>query len=535
MKKYFYEKPDIILDDKKFNPYFEELLHMSENEFEQWVVEFRKFITQAWDEHNSPPKLGQTEDQIINNFNLIESFEISKLVAKDEETQEEDVIRNLYPKISSGVNQWFPTMAKTKINYGTSGLGRSIYDYVSSDELLESYTTMAKRVFRKDSFYGFSQVVRKNSKDYLFNTDSATDWISQFESKRSLYDNEYDYWIQEKDSSKINIETGNSYTGYHLDLKNDIMLILKSNDLLDIWCSVPRQCKSTIQQSNISDDSIYLIRLYKKKQRIFPSLFKSFKVCLCQSPVNFPPLVAKFLYQHYTNDLKEQDRILIWDPSCGWGGRLLGAMGVKSDRNIHYIGCDPNTDFNLPDGRLIYDDIAQFYNTKTYRGYGFFPHNNTYEIYQCGSEDMQHKPEFQKYKGKLDFVFTSPPYFNREQYSEDDEQSYKKFDNYDKWRDEFLYETLKTAVEWLRSGRYLAWNVADVKVGDNLFLPIETDSIRILKQLGMEHIKTWKMALAQMPGSNRTDDANNVTAKNSCKVGGVLLKYEPIFIWKKIK
>lgn len=391
--------------------------------------------------------------------------------------------------------------------------------------------TMTKRVYRKDSFYAFSQVIRKNNKNYLIKAETATDWIQEFESKRSIYDNQYDYWIQEKDTS-TSTETGNTYTGYNIKLKDDVMLVLKYDELLNLWNTIPEKCKTTIDKKNVDTSKQYLVRYFEKGQKIFPSLLRSFRVCLCQIPVNFPTLTAKFLYEHYTNDIKTQEKIVIWDPSSGWAGRLLGALGVKADRDIHYIGCDPNTDFTLPDGKLIYDDIAQFYNTKTYRGYGFFPHTNTYEVHQCGSEVIQYKPEFQKYKGKIDFIFTSPPYFNREAYSDDDEQSYKKFNTYDLWRDGFLYETLKTAVEWLRPGRYLAWNVADVKVGNN-FLPIETDSIKILKELGMEHIKTWKMALAQMPGANRTDSDNNVTAKNSCKVNGVLLKYEPIFIFQK--
>ena len=38
-------------------------------------------------------------------------------------------------------------------------------------------------------------------------------------------------------------------------------------------------------------------------------------------------------------------------------------------------------------------------------------------------------PNFQKYKGKLDISFTSPPYFNREQYSQDETQSFKVYLN----------------------------------------------------------------------------------------------------------
>ena len=61
-------------------------------------------------------------------------------------------------------------------------------------------------------------------------------------------------------------------------------------------------------------------------------------------------------------------------------------------------------------------DLATFFNTKTVRGNPaisrFFDDNagiNTFEIYQLGSEVMQYNDGFQKYRGKIDLVFTSPP------------------------------------------------------------------------------------------------------------------------------
>ena len=44
-----------------------------------------------------------------------------------------------------------------------------------------------------------------------------------------------------------------------------------------------------------------------------------------------------------------------------------------------------------------------------------------------GSECIQRLPEFERFRGKVDIVFTSPPYFAKEAYSDDVSQSYKKF------------------------------------------------------------------------------------------------------------
>ena len=229
----------------------------------------------------------------------------------------------------------------------------------------------------------------------------------------------------------------------------------------------------------------------------------------------------------------------IWDPSAGWGGRILGAMAVRDNRSIHYIGNDPNTDHTIEDGLTKYDDLATFFNENTMRGRSVISRfsdsagPNTFEIYQMGSEVMQHNPEFQKYKGKIDLVFTSPPYFAKEAYSEDEEQSYKKFGTYGLWRDGFLRPTLETAHTWLKDGGILLWNIADAKFGKDV-LPLEQDSNDILKSIGMKYIMTEKLCLAQMPGGNRIGEDGKPMTKNFCKIDGMWLKYEPVFVWRKI-
>jgi hypothetical protein len=244
-------------------------------------------------------------------------------------------------------------------------------------------------------------------------------------------------------------------------------------------------------------------------------------------------LTAKYLYERFTEHFKDQEQINIYDPSSGWGGRLLGAMSVDDSRNIHYIGTDPNKDHCTEGGRTKYHEFADFFNSKTYRAMGLFPKTHTYEIFQHGSEVIDTDERFQKYKGKLDLIFTSPPYFAKEKYSEDAEQSCIKFSQYDSWREGFLRKTLETCVEYLASDRYLLWNIADAVFSGEM-LPLEKDSIDILTSLGMEYKGVLKMSLAQMPGGNRVDTETGLPkSKNFCKVNGMWLKYEPVFVFYK--
>lgn len=238
-------------------------------------------------------------------------------------------------------------------------------------------------------------------------------------------------------------------------------------------------------------------------------------------------------------------------------------MAVKDCFHVHYIGSDPNTDHNTTDGRTKYHEVADFYNKLRagempgYTGLDFGDENktNTYEIFQFGSEIMNEHPGFKKHKGKIDIVFTSPPYFGKEVYSEDKEQSANKFSEYDSWRDGFLKPTLQTASEWLRPGGYLLWSISNVTFSTKSY-PLEADSCSILDGLGLKHVETLKMALASKPGGNRTKEEEVLkavhtregtkkkrqktlqgTTEHFCKVRAKgkekVLKYEPIFVYQK--
>jgi DNA modification methylase len=133
-------------------------------------------------------------------------------------------------------------------------------------------------------------------------------------------------------------------------------------------------------------------------------------------------------------------------------------------------------------------------------------------------------------------IFTSPPYFNREAYSQDENQSYKKYgSSYESWRDGFLRPTLKTCAEFLKPDRYLLWNIADIQIGGE-YLPLEEDSKRFLEEFGLEYKYKIKMAMESMPGQNRLDEETGLPmCKNFCKVNGDYLKYEPIYVFYKPK
>jgi hypothetical protein len=545
MRKWFYERNNELLQSP-VNKTFEEVLWMSDTDFRSWVAEMRAEVVRIWDEKGTPPRVGFSEQEIREQFSEMRYYPVHHAVdgfeCVDEETGEKDCIRNT-SVLGNAANQWFPTMMATKINYTSSTTdGLSIYDHFKDPELLDKMILYGRRHFKRDSFYHYSHPVRLFSegdnineylKKYFIKENSAVDWIRAYEANRDLNESRFDYWLAGKESDA-------EYTGYDEKIRAQTFLTLTSKELEDLGSLVPDKCKTNIDYKG---RELFQIRVFERGQRLFPLGLKAFRISVCQYAVNFPPLTAKYLYEKFSEDFKNQEKITIWDPSAGWGGRILGAMSVENDtRKVHYIGTDPNTDHNTDPGRTKYHELADFYNKSTTTVFSNSPH--TYEIYQCGSEVMREQPDFQKYKGKVDIVFTSPPYFAKEIYSDDPAQSAIKFSTFDSWVEGFLRPTLETAVEWLAPNRYLLWNIADAKFGTQM-LPLEKVSQDILESLGMKYVKTLKMVLAQMPGGNRVDpDTGKPSAKNFCRIKeakkgtkvqskSIFFKYEPIFVYKK--
>ena len=477
MKKYYYERSNLLESD--VNIHFEELLYMNDEETSKWIKSLRSFILSEWDDKGIPPTIGQNTDKILTNFGKLRDYPVEDFLVSDDDGNE-NVIRN-YNKQASSVNQFFPTMLKTRVGKA------SIYDWFT-DEFEDRFEKVIRRILKRDSMYNWSKCVLKDEKIP-----------------------ENFFIVQHK--------------------HNAVESIYKTLSVEEVE-KLDDKHKTNLPKELDGDTFKFLVRIFELGQRIFPAGIQAFRLGLGQPAVNFPPLTARYLYERYTDHINidelEDKQLNIYDPSSGWGGRILGAMSSK--KQIHYVGTDPNTDNFIDEvGISRYENVANFYNNEVLGGNDFWDteHKNTFHYFQMGSEHIGDHPDFQQYKGKLDMVFTSPPYFDREQYSEDEEQSYKSYPQYDDWRDNFLKPTLTNAYESLRNDRYLLWNIADIKIGTNKFHPLEQDSIDILLSLGADYQGKLKMLMTSMVGVNQSK------VKNAVKVNGKYLKYEPIFVFYK--
>jgi len=477
MKKYYYERSNLLESDVNIN--FEELLYMNEEETSEWIESLRSFIISEWDDNGIPPTIGQNTKDIKKNFMKLREYDVHHKFLISDDDGNKNVIKN-YNKHASGVNQFFPTMLKTRVQNG------SIYDWFT-DEYKHKFEKVIRRILKRDSMYNWSKCVKEGEEIP-----------------------ENFFIVQHKHNSVENIYK---------------TLSVEEVEKLD------DKYKTNLPKELDGNTYKFLVREFELGQKLFPAGIQAFRLGLGQPAVNFPPLTARYLYEHYTNHINidelEDKQLNIYDPSSGWGGRILGAM--SSLKRIHYIGTDPNTDNFIDEvGISRYEYVANFFNNEVLETNPFWEEEkNTFHYFQEGSEHIGNHPDFQQYKGKLDMVFTSPPYFDREQYSEDEEQSYKAYPKYDDWRDNFLNPTLTNAFNSLRKDRYLLWNIADIKIGKDKYHPLEQDSIDVIEALGGEYQGKLKMLMTSMVGV----DQSNV--KNSVKVNGTYLKYEPIFIFYK--
>jgi hypothetical protein len=213
-----------------------------------------------------------------------------------------------------------------------------------------------------------------------------------------------------------------------------------------------------------------------KSESTMRSLLRRYTGTQCVS--NFRPTAAACLYQNFM-----QPGELVWDMSMGYGGRILGAIISR----VNYVGTDPAS--------LTFAGLKQI---KEDHGNP----NNEYFLFRKGSEVFKPK------ENSLDFAFTSPPYFNWEQYSDDAEQSFKNFSTNEDWNNGFLRKTMQNVKLGLKPGKCMGLNVANIKSHKTF----EDDTVRIAKEEGFEHIDTYKLQLSSQESG---------------------AKYEPVFIFRK--
>jgi hypothetical protein len=147
----------------------------------------------------------------------------------------------------------------------------------------------------------------------------------------------------------------------------------------------------------------------------------------------FRPAAAKAVYQHFA----PSGPVRILDPCAGWGDRLTAALALPQLGCYH--GVDPNRAM-----QPVYERIRNCYS-------GHAPA----AVAASSFEDASLPDE------PFDIVFTSPPYFDYEEYSTDPEQSYRRYPTREAWAEGFLHTLVRRSAASLKHGGVLALNLSD--------------------------------------------------------------------------
>ena len=193
-----------------------------------------------------------------------------------------------------------------------------------------------------------------------------------------------------------------------------------------------------------------------------------------QAVGNFRPTAARAIFSYIQGkksppntppeDLEPIN--LMVDFCAGWGGRMLGALSA----GVPYVGIDPNT-VSLAANRKMAEDVCREFKLPV-------P-----ELVCACAEDVLGQRRW-----RPDLIFTSPPYFNVEKYSDEETQSYKRHPTLEQWYEGFLGACIRGAHYDLVDGGFLALNVNP---------DMETETKRLGLESGFTYLETIGMLISK--------------------------------------
>ena len=338
---------------------------------------------------------------------------------------------------------------------------------VSLDNSITRYVEIVFKHFRKVGFPHFTLTTSEKNRviEHLKKIKINTLWNSKMITK-----NNYGY------------DLCNSYHHHMQSVRSHMTEKKLCNSPMDTFLD-DTKLKMAIRKCIVYDN-----KLHEKSLR---SGLKFYGNCV-KRVSNFRQTAAKAIYQTFLPN----DGGKVYDPSMGYGGRILGAM--SSEKVLHYTGTDP-CQLTMTGLKQFTEDFSSFKDKTT--------------LIQDGSENSD------KYikKNSIDLVFTSPPYFNCEVYSDEETQSWKQFSTKEMWMQGFMKKTMENCKSFIKKDGYIIINIANVKTYPN----IEEDFVKMAtKDVGLNLVDNLKLELA------------NIAIVNS---GGknTEVKSEPIFVFQK--
>jgi len=170
------------------------------------------------------------------------------------------------------------------------------------------------------------------------------------------------------------------------------------------------------------------------KERVKEILYQSMQLGVngIQYVNEFPPHIARDFAYHFK--LNSSSRVL--DPCAGWGGRMIGLSVVVNS----YTAYEPST---LTHSGLL--KLLEFIK----KAQPEFKAN----LFNSCYEDITLREDI------FDFAITSPPYYDTEEYSDEETNSLNRYKTFDQWVQYFYLPMISKTIKAIKPGCTFALNI----------------------------------------------------------------------------
>jgi hypothetical protein len=190
-----------------------------------------------------------------------------------------------------------------------------------------------------------------------------------------------------------------------------------------------------------------------------------------RAPTNFRPCFAKAIAEAFS----PLDGLVL-DPCAGYGGRAAGVLAAGRS----YVGVDPH-----PKAKASFEGLR-----KALGGNLEF-HAEPFESVSLGGI-------------QADLVFTSPPYFSVERYSDAVTQSWVRYATWDSWLAGFLQPLVSKSMGHLKPGGYFCINTKNVRMKSKEY-PIVDELTQRALEAGFILESTLQLPLGRIGKTAQTE------------------------------
>lgn len=191
----------------------------------------------------------------------------------------------------------------------------------------------------------------------------------------------------------------------------------------------------------------------------------------------------------------------LFAPVMGWNAYQLAFYNSKFK---NFIATDVIPDV-VDNGILLHEEF------KKYQDNSFFVSDEKFiDLYLCPSEELDKRHNFvEKYKNCVDAVLLSPPYFDLEIYSSED-QSFTNYPDYHEWLINYWEETVKICVSVMKTNAKFGFVISNYVNKDKQMTTISQDMRDIAsKHLTLDnHYRVQWSAISTTRQAKKTRNGN---------------------------